>query len=57
LVAQVPDPRAFSCGRNLAAWIGLSKLAQPGPQMPRDVPRSAALLRANQLWDDRTKSA
>jgi transposase len=23
LVAHVPDPRAFSCGRNLAAWIGL----------------------------------
>src|SRR4051812_13419034 len=23
LVAHVPDPRSFSCGRNLAAWIGL----------------------------------
>ncbi len=23
LVAHVPNPRAFSCGRNLAAWIGL----------------------------------
>ena len=23
IVAAVPDPRAFKCGRNLAAWIGL----------------------------------
>src|SRR3954454_23501807 len=23
LVAHVPNPRSFSCGRNLAAWIGL----------------------------------
>lgn len=23
LVATVPDPRAFRCGRNLSAWIGL----------------------------------
>ncbi len=35
----------------------LSELAQPALRMPRDEPRSIAVVRANHPWDGQTKSA